>query len=205
MHIIIIMIYKLPPPNCRYQHFLDIYPVSLTEIWVVGLWMSTHISGVLVDIFSRILSKIKINPPHSMFMFDNRFFAIRYSYGLYNNGVFPMHMKMCSHVRWPEWIIKEASLCCLLYKWDVTQNKQREHLPRICCVLLHQWCTESTWSIDTHVHTAIPITRGLYSLRGKTSRSFEVTRLDVMIIVSLWNLTSISAVLLPIFERLEKT
>ena len=147
--------------------------------------------------FSRISIKIKTHPPHSVFMFDNRLFAIRYSYGLYNNGVFHMHMKMCLHVRWPQWIIKEASLCCLLYKWNVTQHKHREHLPRISCVLLHQWCTGSTWSIDTHLHTASPITRALYSLRGKTSRSFEAARLDVMIIISLWNVTGISAVLLP--------
>ena len=45
-------------------------------------------------------------------------------------------------------------------------------------------------------------TQGLYSLRGKTSycqisRSLEAARLDVIIILSLWNVTGISAVLLP--------
>ena len=46
-----------------------------------------------------------------------------------------------------------------------------------------------------------PHLQGLYSLSGKTSyrqisRSLEVARLDVTIIVSLWNLTGISAALL---------
>ena len=47
-----------------------------------------------------------------------------------------------------------------------------------------------------------PATQGLYSLSGKTSyrqisRSLEVARLGVTIIVSLWNLTGIAAALLP--------
>ena len=44
--------------------------------------------------------------------------------------------------------------------------------------------------------------QGLYSLRGRTSYrkiswSLEATRLDVIMLVSLWNLTSIAAALLP--------
>ena len=47
--------------------------------------------------------------------------------------------------------------------------------------------------------------QGLYSLSGKTSyrqisRSLEAARLDVTIIVSLWNLTGISAALLRAAE-----
>ena len=49
-----------------------------------------------------------------------------------------------------------------------------------------------------HHHT--PATQGLYSLSGKTSYrpSLEATRLDVAIVVSLWNLTgTAAAALLP--------
>ena len=47
-----------------------------------------------------------------------------------------------------------------------------------------------------------PAAKGLYSLSGKTyyrriSWSFEAARLDIIMLVLLWNLTSISAALLP--------
>ena len=55
---------------------------------------------------------------------------------------------------------------------------------------------------NTHVAIAKIATRGLYSLSGKTSYrqiswSLEAARLDAIMIVSLWNLTGISAALPP--------
>ena len=51
-------------------------------------------------------------------------------------------------------------------------------------------------------HVYWDVTQGLYSLSGKTSyrqisRSLEAARLGVIMIVSFWNLTGISAALLP--------
>ena len=59
-----------------------------------------------------------------------------------------------------------------------------------CVVVLSRW-----WPPGWHIP-------GLCSLSGKTSyhqisRSIEAARLDVTMIVSLWNLTGISAALLP--------
>ena len=54
---------------------------------------------------------------------------------------------------------------------------------------------------NMHINTALPL-QGLYSLSGKTSYrkiswSLGAARLGVIMIVSLWNLTGISAALLP--------
>ena len=67
-------------------------------------------------------------------------------------------------------------------------------------MMLDYWC-QCTGSWDPRKVTNAFL-QGLYSLSGKTSyrqisRSLEVARLDVTIIVSLWNLTGISAALLP--------
>ena len=56
--------------------------------------------------------------------------------------------------------------------------------------------------IDERVGAAAVINQGLYSLSGKTSYrqiswSLEAARLDVSIVVSLWNLTGTSAAVLP--------
>ena len=56
-------------------------------------------------------------------------------------------------------------------------------------------------------HISWKSTQGLYSLSGKTAYrqilwSFEATRLDIAMVVSLWNLTGISAAVLS--ERSEK-
>ena len=87
-------------------------------------------------------------------------------------------------------------------------SSSQEFCVRLCCVslrvslpklikvrslVLWLWC---------HCPRAIEATLGLYSISGKTSyrqisSSLEAARLDVIVILSPWNFTGISAALLP--------
>ena len=78
---------------------------------------------------------------------------------------------------------------------------------------IHHWCCEignscgsatdvSGKSMVRNARYLTTTSQGLYSLNGKTSyrqisRSLEAARLGVIMIVSLWNLTGISAAVLP--------
>ena len=78
-------------------------------------------------------------------------------------------------------------------------------LPTHICVTRSQWansCLICFRGRPGRIGKLLQIVQGIYSLSGKTSYrqipwSLEAARLGVIMIVSLWNLTGISAALLP--------
>ena len=100
----------------------------------------------------------------------------------------------------------------LVWSFDVRLNKRlnkpwrrrwlKRHGAQCDVIVMEAAIHDSTTELHaTRVWICYKL-QGLYSLRGKTccckiSWSLEAARLNVMMIVSLWNLTGISAVLLP--------
>ena len=98
-----------------------------------------------------------------------------------------------------------------------TTKTATSHITSLCAEkhyhLFHRtdglYCGNGSFDVSVSFNCTI-FPQGLYSLSGKTSYrqiswSLETGRLDVIMIVSIWNLTCISAALLPISERLDRS
>ena len=111
-----------------------------------------------------------------------------------------------SYLLWSDFITCISLWCyltmCMLLSATSTYFKWEVMLYCVYCPILNKvFLLLLLLEFDPNCWIVLEIP-GLYSLSGKTSYrqvswSLEATRLDVMIIVSPWNLTGISAALLP--------